>query len=108
NQRGEDYERFETVIAKIPEIIEAYSIGGGYDYLLKFVCGDVRDYQILSEKMINSDVGIDKFFSHIVIKPVKAYRACRWPISSIKTRIRLSFCPDIPLPVCGCSQATCL
>ncbi|GFZ89832.1 Lrp/AsnC family transcriptional regulator [Elstera cyanobacteriorum] len=73
NQRSEDYERFESVIAKIPEVIEAYSIGGGYDYLLKFVCTDVRDYQILSEKMINSDVGIDKFFSHIVIKPVKAY-----------------------------------
>lgn len=74
NQRSEDYERFESNIAKIPEIIEAYSIGGGYDYLLKFVCGDVKDYQILSEKMINSDMGIDKFFSHIVIKPVKPYR----------------------------------
>jgi hypothetical protein len=23
--------------------------------------------------MINSDMGIDKFFSHIVIKPVKSY-----------------------------------
>ncbi len=74
SQRSEDYERFEGVIAKIPEVIEAYSIGGGYDYLLKFVCADVRDYQILSEKMINSDMGIDKFFSHIVIKPVKAYQ----------------------------------
>jgi Lrp/AsnC family transcriptional regulator, regulator of ectoine-degradation genes len=73
NQRSEDYEHFESIIAKIPEIIEANSIGGGYDYLLKFVCRDVKDYQVLSEKMINSDMSIDKFFSHIVIKPVKSY-----------------------------------
>ncbi len=73
NHRSEDYDRFEGAIAAIPEIIEAYSVGGGYDYLLKFVCTDIKDYQALSDGLLNADIGIDKFFSYVVIKPVKPY-----------------------------------
>lgn len=73
NHKGEDYDRFERAIADLPEVAEAWSVGGGYDYLLKFVCSDIKDYQALSESLLNADIGIDKFFSYVVIKPAKPF-----------------------------------
>lgn len=73
NHRADDYDRFEQAIAAVPEIVEAFSIGGGYDYLLKFVCSDIKDYQALSESLLGANIGIDKFFSYVVIKPVKPF-----------------------------------
>lgn len=73
NHTGEDYDRFERAIADLPEVVEAWSVGGGYDYLLKFVCSDIKDYQALSESLLNAGIGIDKFFSYVVIKPAKPF-----------------------------------
>ncbi|MFD2261822.1 Lrp/AsnC family transcriptional regulator [Lacibacterium aquatile] len=73
NHTGEDYDRFERSIADLPEVVEAWSVGGGYDYLLKFVCSDIKDYQALSESLLNASIGIDKFFSYVVIKPAKPF-----------------------------------
>jgi DNA-binding Lrp family transcriptional regulator len=73
NHKGEDYDRFDRALAEMPEVVEAWSVGGGYDYLLKFVCSDIKDYQALSESLLNADIGIDKFFSYVVIKNAKPF-----------------------------------
>lgn len=49
-------------------MIECHLISGGYDYLLKFVTGGIGDYQTIMERLTDSDIGIDKYFSFVVMK----------------------------------------
>ncbi|WP_156840634.1 Lrp/AsnC family transcriptional regulator [Novosphingobium aquimarinum] len=66
--RSGDFSRFETRIRKLDEIVECHLVSGGYDYLLKFVARGVGHYHSIIEDMLESDYGIEKYFSYIVIK----------------------------------------
>lgn len=67
HRRG-DFSRFESRIFKLDEIVECHLVSGGYDYLLKFVARGVSHYQTIMEEMLESDYGIEKYFSYVVIK----------------------------------------
>jgi len=67
HRRG-DFSRFESRIAKVDEIVECHLVSGGYDYLLKFITRGVAHYQTIIEGMLESDYGISKYFSYVVIK----------------------------------------
>ena len=67
HRRG-DFSRFEQRIVKLDEIVECHLVSGGYDYLLKFVARGVAHYQSIMEEMLESDYGIEKYFSYVVIK----------------------------------------
>lgn len=47
-------------------------VSGGYDHLLKFITRGVQDYQEIIERLLGPQVGIEKYFSYIVIKTVFA------------------------------------
>ena len=66
--RQGDFSRFESRIAKVDEIVECHLVSGGYDYLLKFVARGVAHYQSIVEGMLESNYGIEKYFSYVVIK----------------------------------------
>ena len=66
--RQGDFSRFESRISRIDEIVECHLVSGGYDYLLKFVARGVSHYQSIVEGMLESDYGIEKYFSYVVIK----------------------------------------
>ncbi len=68
NHRLADFARFQQAVEKIDEVVECHLISGGYDYLLKFVTGGISDYQTIMERLTDSDIGIDKYFSFIVMK----------------------------------------
>jgi DNA-binding Lrp family transcriptional regulator len=68
DHRRDDFARFEAAIRNIPEIVECHLVSGGYDYLLKFVTNGVNHYQSVIESMLERDIGIEKYFSYIVIK----------------------------------------
>ena len=74
DHRRDDFSRFELSIAKIPEVVECHLISGGYDYLLKFVARGVSDYQSIVERLLDQKIGIEKYFSYIVIKSPVAGR----------------------------------
>ena len=68
DHRRDDFARFEAAIRNVPEIIECHLVSGGYDYLLKFVTNGVNHYQSVIESMLERNIGIEKYFSYIVIK----------------------------------------
>ncbi|MGI4955389.1 MAG: Lrp/AsnC family transcriptional regulator [Janthinobacterium lividum] len=70
DHRATDFARFEAAIRKVDEIVECHLVSGGYDYLLKFVTRSVGDYQALMERLLDLQIGIEKYFSYIVIKSV--------------------------------------
>jgi Lrp/AsnC family transcriptional regulator of ectoine degradation len=72
SHRASDFAAFETYIQKVPEIIECYALGGGIDYLLKVVCQNVDSYQALVERLLEAQPGVDRYFTYIMTKGIKA------------------------------------
>ncbi len=62
------FDIFERGINKIEAVVECHLISGGYDYLAKFCCASVAHYQKVIESILQLDLGIERYFSYIVIK----------------------------------------
>lgn len=69
--RAEDFARFETHIQGVPEVVECHALGGGVDYLLKMVARDIADYQAAIDALLAAEIGIGRYFTYVVTKPVK-------------------------------------
>lgn len=68
NHRQIDFARFLSAVEKLDSVVECHLVSGGYDYLLKFVTGSIGEYQTIMERLIDMDIGIDKYFSFVVLK----------------------------------------
>lgn len=68
DHRRPDFARFESGIEAVEEVVECHLVSGGYDYLVKFVCASVADYQATIERVLEAGLGVEKYFSYIVIK----------------------------------------
>ncbi|MCJ8140985.1 Lrp/AsnC family transcriptional regulator [Falsirhodobacter halotolerans] len=68
NHRQIDFARFQEALEKVDSCIECHLVSGGYDYLAKFVTAGITDYQNIVEALIDREIGIDKYFSFVVIK----------------------------------------
>lgn len=69
--RQADFARFELAVQDIPEIVSCWSVGGGIDYLVKVVAHDIDAYQRLIDTLLVREIGIDRYFTYIVMKTVK-------------------------------------
>lgn len=71
SHRQADFDRFERAVRDIPEIVACWSVGGGVDYLMKIMARDIDAYQRLVDALLERELGIDRYFTYIVIKTVK-------------------------------------
>ncbi len=74
NHRQSDFDRFERAITVIPEIVSCWSVGGGVDYFLMIMARDVDAYQGLIDRLLDQNIGIERYFTYIVTKLVKDER----------------------------------
>lgn len=70
DHRMQDFARFEACVRGIDEIIECHLVSGGYDYLMKFFTKSIQHYQEIIESLLVRNIGIEKYFSYVVIKSV--------------------------------------
>ena len=68
SHRPADFRKFEQVVDRHPEIVEWFNVSGGYDYLLRIVTPSVGYFHELMERLLQEDIGIDKFTSRIVLR----------------------------------------
>lgn len=68
NHRQIDFARFQEALEKIDSCVECHLVSGGYDYIAKFVTSSITDYQAMVEGLIDRNIGIDKYFSFVVLK----------------------------------------
>ena len=71
----DDHAHFEAKIGDTPEVIECYLASGGYDYLVKFACRSIIHYQDTIQSLLDSDLGIRKYHSYVIMKEVVAKHA---------------------------------
>lgn len=72
SHRAEDFQAFERAVARREEIVACWALGGGFDYLMQVVTRDIDSYQRLIDALLAQRVGLVRYFSYIVTKPVKA------------------------------------
>lgn len=68
NHRQIDFARFTEALEKVDSCVECHLVSGGYDYLAKFVTAGISDYQSIVEGLLDRGLGIDKYFSFVVLK----------------------------------------
>lgn len=83
SHQSADFARFEATILGFDEILECWALGGGLDYLLKIAVKGVDEYQQLVDTLLDSGIGLKKYFTYIVTKRVK--KTHNIPISLLKT-----------------------
>jgi len=66
------FRAFEAAMPRYDEVIGCWALGGGYDYLMQIVTKDIESYQALIDAMLDADLGLTRYFSYIVTKPVKS------------------------------------
>ncbi len=73
NHSPDDFKRFDNAIEGVSEVTDSYKISGAYDYLLKFVCTDVKSYNSVSEVLITNGIGIAKLNTLIILERTKDF-----------------------------------
>jgi DNA-binding Lrp family transcriptional regulator len=84
SHRPRDFRKFEEVAGQHHEILEWYNVSGGYDYLLKIVAPGVAHFQELMERLLQDEIGIEKFTSRIVLRESSGKRS--YPLHLIATQ----------------------
>lgn len=72
NHRQADFDRFERAISGLDEVVACWSVGGGVDYILKVMTADIDSYQRFVDALLDREIGIERYFTYIVTKTVKA------------------------------------
>ncbi len=65
------FRAFEAALQRYEEVTGAWALGGGFDYLLQVVTRDIDAYQRLIDAMLEARLGLARYFTYVVTKPVK-------------------------------------
>ena len=68
------FRAFEDRVQTYGEITACWALGGGFDYLMQIVTRDIDAYQRLIDEMLEARIGLARYFTYIVTKPVKSPR----------------------------------
>ena len=71
--RPEELACFEQAIDAVPQIVEASHVTGAYDYLLKVVTADMREWTRVAEELTSSDIGVDRINTHVLMHKPKIF-----------------------------------
>jgi Lrp/AsnC family transcriptional regulator of ectoine degradation len=71
SHRAEDFQSFERALTPLDEVVACWAVGGGFDYILQVVTRDIDSYQRLVDHLLESRVGVARYFTYVVTKPVK-------------------------------------
>lgn len=77
----EDFQRFEDFLADKEEVVETFIVGAHFDYLLQVVVSDMTELRDLSNKMLESNLGIAKLNTIPVIQTSKGFSG--YPLEKI-------------------------
>jgi Lrp/AsnC family transcriptional regulator of ectoine degradation len=67
-----DFRRFEDAIAREPQIVACDATGGGVDYIMRVMTRDIDSYQRLIDRLLTAEIGIERYFTYVVTKTIKA------------------------------------
>ncbi|MAE50533.1 MAG: AsnC family transcriptional regulator [Micavibrio sp.] len=85
NHLSVDFQRFENAMIRLPEVVDCYAVGGGIDYIVKFIARNIEHYQEMMDRILDDDIGIDRYFTYFITRQIKktAYPVSRFTQDNI-------------------------
>ncbi|MGX9417444.1 Lrp/AsnC family transcriptional regulator [Vibrio sp. RC27] len=65
------YRRFVDSVSEYDEVMEFYRMAGEYDYMLKVIAKDMRDFDEFYKKLVNTVEGLSKVTSTFAMESLK-------------------------------------
>lgn len=72
NHRNRDFDRFESSIRELDEVVECVATGGGMDYVMKVVSPGLAQFQDLMDTLLSAELGIERYMTYIVTREIKS------------------------------------
>ncbi|WP_372614135.1 Lrp/AsnC family transcriptional regulator [Aquicoccus sp.] len=72
HHRKIEFDRFETYIRSVDEIINCVATGGGIDYVMTVVAPDLSAFQALMDDLLSADLAIDRYMTYFATRLIKA------------------------------------
>lgn len=63
----------ETALRSIPEVVEAYQVSGGYDFLVRFLVADMAEWVALADRLLAGELKITTLRTVVVTRVLKAW-----------------------------------
>lgn len=79
-----DFRVFETHMNQVAAVVDLWAVGGGLDYIARFACENLAQYQTLMDEILDAEVGLHRYFTYVVTKTVKQGQL---PISLVEKKI---------------------
>jgi DNA-binding Lrp family transcriptional regulator len=66
--------RVERRLNSIDAVVECWEVSGEVDYIARFVCSDLADYEELTSALIDdADLRVARIVSHVALRPVRRF-----------------------------------
>jgi len=72
NHRKRDFDRFESRIRELNEIVECVATGGGMDYVMEVVSPGLAAFQALMDDLLAAELGIERYMTYIATRQIKS------------------------------------
>lgn len=72
---------FEEAICGIPQTVECVKVSGEVDYMARFICTSVAQYNEITERLISRNLGVARIVSHFVLSTPK--RFWKYPLDAL-------------------------
>jgi Lrp/AsnC family leucine-responsive transcriptional regulator len=78
---GKTTTAFEEAICSIPQTVECVKVSGEVDFIARFICTDVAQYNEITESLIGGNLGVARIVSHFVLSTPK--RFWKYPLDEL-------------------------
>lgn len=68
------FKTLEQYINTIPEVLEAYTVSGSCDFIVRFACSQMSQYMSLTNDMIQACPQISNISTHVILKESKSFQ----------------------------------
>jgi len=84
----EAFKSLEKSVEEMPEALEAYTVSGGCDFIVRFACSHMSRYMLLTNELIQQCPQITNISTHVILRQSKAFRG--YPIQEILNQRQFS------------------
>ena len=72
-QTEEAFQKFETAVQRVPEILECHLMSGQFDYLLRVAATDASDYERIHRSRISRLPNVQRIQSLLALRTIKGW-----------------------------------
>jgi len=74
NHSPDSFRFIERRVAALPEALEAYTVSGSCDFIVRFACAHMSQYMTITNALIDECPEISNISTHVIMKQSKTFK----------------------------------